>query len=243
MPALYDTIGQSYAHHRQPDPRIAETIRQALGPATSVVNVGAGAGSYEPNDRRVIAVEPSAAMIQQRPVGAGLVVQARAEALPFRDRSFDAAMAILTLHHWTDLKSGLLELRRVTRGAVAIVTFDAAFRGNWLTHYFPALTALDERVMPPLSALEAALGALQVSALPVPHDCADGFLYAYWRRPEAYLDPAVRAGMSAFWAIGDLSEGLARLGADLESGAWQARHADLLAREESDLGYRLIIAR
>lgn len=150
MAALYDTIGVDYANLRKPDPRIAAQIGAALGPARTVLNVGAGAGSYEPSDREVTAVEPSLEMIRQRPHGAAPVVQASAESLPFADDSFDAAMAILTVHHWADKAQGLAELRRVSRGPVLVLTFDSAHRGNWLTDYLPGLIELDERIMPPM---------------------------------------------------------------------------------------------
>ena len=150
MAALYDTIGVDYANLRKPDLRIAAQIEAALGPAQTVLNVGAGAGSYEPRDREVTAVEPSLEMIRQRPTAAAPVVQASAESLPFADGAFDAAMAILTIHHWSDIAQGLAELRRVTRGPVVLLTFDPAHRGNWLADYFPELIDLDERVMPPM---------------------------------------------------------------------------------------------
>ncbi len=243
MTPAYDTIGIDYARLRQPDPRIAARIEAALGDARTVLNVGAGTGSYEPADRAVTALEPSAEMIRQRPAGAAPAVQGTAEALPFPDQCFDAAMAVLTVHHWTDQRLGLAELRRVTRGPIVILTYDPAFRGFWLADdYFPALTALDEAKMPPLAIYGGILGKVRVEAMPIPHDCSDGFLCAYWRRPAAYLDPQVRAAMSSFHLIGDVSGPIAQLEADLASGAWHARHGHLLAREELDLGYRLVVA-
>ena len=241
MGALYDTIGIGYADLRKPDPRIAALISEALGPAETVLNVGAGTGSYEPEDRPVTAVEPSLAMIRQRRPTAARAIQARAEALPFADDSFDAAMAILTVHHWADQARGLQEMRRVTRGPLVLLTYDPSFRGLWLTDYFPELIALDEARMPSLSDYEQWLGPVRIAPVPIPHDCSDGFLYAYWRRPGAYLDPRIRSGSSSFWAIGDAEAGLGRLAGDLESGEWQRRHAELLAREECDLGYRLVM--
>lgn len=242
MSARYDTIGIDYARLRRPDPRIAALIDAALGDARSVVNIGAGAGSYEPEGRQVTAVEPSAAMIGQRPPGSAPVVQAGAEELPFADDHFDAAMAVLTVHHWHDQPRGLAELRRVARGPVAILTYDPAFRGFWLADYLPALVALDEAQMPPLASYAAALGPVTISPVPIPHDCTDGFLCAYWRRPAAYLDARVRAAMSSFWALGDVSRELARLEADLASGAWEARYGELLQRESLDCGYRLVVS-
>jgi SAM-dependent methyltransferase len=240
--AVYDSIGIGYARSRRPDPRIAATIASALGTAQPILNVGAGTGSYESAGRRVIALEPSAAMIAQRPAGAAPVVQGIAEALPFADASFAAAMAILTVHHWRDAARGLAELRRVTSGPIVILTYDPAFRGFWLADYIPELVQLDEKRMPPLSLYGEVLGPVQISAVPIPHDCADGFLCAWWRRPAAYLDPHIRAGMSSFALIGDVSPALDRLAADLASGAWAARHAGLLTSDSLDLGYRLVVA-
>ena len=240
MRRAYDTIGINYADLRKPDPRIEAAIGRALGSARTVLNVGAGAGSYEPADRQVTAVEPSMEMIRQRDAAAAPVVQGQAEDLPFGDNSFDASMAILTVHHWSDKETGLREMRRVTRGRVVVLTFDAAHRGFWLADYIPDLVALDEAQMPRMTDYGDWLGAVEISAVPIPHDCTDGFLCAYWRRPAAYLDPRIRAAMSSFWAIGDVSEGLARLASDLETGAWTRRHRDLLALDECDFGYRLV---
>lgn len=241
MSALYDRIGIDYAELRRPDPRIANVIEQALGPAMTILNVGAGTGSYEPADRRLVAVEPSLAMIRKRRPGAARVVQAVAAGLPFADRTFDAAMAVLTVHHWPDQQAGLRELRRVTRGPVVLLTFDPASR-PWLTDYLPQLATLDEAQMPRIADYGRWLGSVRIVPVPVPHDCTDGFLHAYWRRPAAYLDPRLRRGSSAFWAIGDVEAGLASLARDLETGAWQRRHADLLACDAYDAGYRLVVA-
>lgn len=239
MSALYDRIGDGYAGLRRPDPRIAARLRAALGPARRVLNVGAGTGNYEPSGLDLVAVEPSREMIRQRPPGAAPCVQALAGALPFADGAFEAALAILTVHHWPDPAAGLAELRRVTRGRIVILTFDPAAR-PWLTGYLPGLAALDEAQMPALRTYADALGPLSVTPLPVPHDCTDGFLYAYWRRPEAYLDPAVRSGSSSFRALPGLEAGLDRLRADLDSGEWDRRHAGLRGLETYDAGYRLI---
>jgi SAM-dependent methyltransferase len=241
--AKYDTIGVDYADLRKPEPRIAALIDRALGQARTVVNVGAGTGSYEPTDRDVTAVEPSAEQIRQRPAIAAPAIQGHAEALPFADKSFDAAMAVLTVHHWSDQAKGMAEMRRVSRGPIVLLTFDPAQRGNWLGDYLPGLAELDDVQMPPLSAYEAWLGAVEIMPVPVPHDCADGFLYAYWRRPHAYLDPRIRRGMSSFWALEGADAGLVRLERDLASGAWEARYGHLLAQDSCDLGYRLVVAR
>lgn len=238
--ATYDQIGDGYARRRQPDPRIAAAIVAALGDARTIVNVGAGTGSYEPADRIVQAVEPSALMISQRPAGAAPCVCASAEALPFANGAFDAAMAVLTIHHWSDWRAGLREMRRVARDRILLLTFDTEASDFWLTRdYFPELMALDQRIMPKLSDLQSELGQAEATPIPVPHDCVDGFLGAYWRRPEIYLDPIARRSMSSFARI-DAEEGLQRLAHDLDTGAWCARNADLLDRDALDIGYRLL---
>ena len=239
----YDVIGVDYARLRKPDPRIAAMIHAALGDARTVLNVGAGAGSYEPEEREVTALEPSAEMISQRPTSAARVVQGRAEQLPFADASFDASMAVLTVHHWADAGQGLREMRRVTRGPIVILTYDPAFRGFWLADYIPELVTLDEAQMPPMTMYEDVLGPVAVTAVPIPHDCADGFLCAYWRRPEAYLDRRITAAMSSFWAIGDVADALGRLDEDLRSGAWAAHYGQLMALGALDCGYRLVTTR
>lgn len=243
---LYDAIGDGYATTRRPDPRIAAAIDRALRDARSVVNVGAGSGSYEPADREVTAVEPSAAMIAQRPPGAAPAVQAVAEALPFDDASFDAALATMTLHHWDDAWRGLAELRRVARDRVVILTWDPAVAGaSWLiADYLPELLALDLFRFPEAAAIASALGGAEVWPVPIPSDCRDGFIEAFWARPEAYLDPAVRAGMSGMRQLGAavVEPAMRRLAADLDSGAWDRRHGHLREQDELDLGYRLVVA-
>jgi SAM-dependent methyltransferase len=179
-------------------------------------------------------------MIAQRAESSATVIRGYAEDLPFDDDSFDAAMATLTIHHWADKAKGVAEMRRVTRGRIVFLTYDPAFRGFWLADYFPALTTLDEGQMPMMADYERWLGAVKVSPVPIPHDCTDGFLAAYWRRPSAYLDARVRAAMSSFHALGDVSDGLARLAADLDSGAWERQYGDLLALGALDCGYRLV---
>lgn len=242
MAELYDSIGHGYRNLRRPDPRIAAPIRHALGDAASVVNVGAGAGSYEPTDRRVIAVEPSLTMIRQRPRGAAPVVQASGTDLPFRDEAFDASLAILTIHHWPDRAKGLRELGRAARRRVVLLTWDPSYGGFWLTDYFPEMLEIDRKILPSVEELGRALGRISVTNVPVPHDCSDGFLGAYWRRPEAYLDPRVRSAISTFSKLSDLETGLVRLGDDLQSGEWRRRYGNLLRRSSLDLGYRLVVS-
>jgi len=241
MSAKYDRIGINYAELRKPDRRIAKIIDSALGSARTVLNVGAGTGSYEPADRSVVAVEPSQEMIRKRNPAAAEAIQASAEDLPFDDKAFDASMAILTIHHWPDKEAGLREMRRATRGRLVLLTFDPS-RRPWLTDYLPELAALDEAQMPAMSDYERWLGPVRITPVLVPHDCSDGFLYAYWRRPAAYLDPHLRSGSSSFWAIGNAEAGLQDLRRDLETGAWQRRYAGLLALDEYDAGYRLVLA-
>lgn len=242
--ADYDIIGRAYARRRRPDPRIAQVINSAMGDARSIVNVGAGAGSYDPVGRAVVAVEPSLVMIGQRPEGSAPAVRGSAERLPFADGSFDAALAILTVHHWQERRAGLEEMRRVARDRVVILTWDPTHPGFWLVRdYFPDLIEHDRCIFPTVGELEAVLGRVKVGAVPVPHDCIDGFLGAYWRRPEAYLDEEIRAGISTFARIGDVASRVERLRGDLESGRWRVKNAELLGLEELDVGYRLVISR
>jgi hypothetical protein len=240
----YDEIGRNYALVRHADPRISALIDEALGDASSVVNVGAGTGSYEPSDRRVVAVEPSSVMISQRR-SIVPVIQAVAELLPFRDGTFDAAMAILTMHHWSDPGKGSTELRRVAR-RVVVLTIDPEFaRSFWLTaEYFPEIGEWDAKHFMSIDEVCRSLGETTTVPVFVPHDCQDGFLAAFWRRPSSYLDPAVRAGISTFAMIDEREReaGLRRLAQDLESGAWTARHQSLRNLDVLDVGYRLIIA-
>ena len=241
MSANYDIIGSNYAELRKPDRRIARIIESALGSARTVLNVGAGTGSYEPTDRSLVAVEPSREMIRKRSPTAAKAIEASADDLPFDDKSFDASMAILTLHHWPDKAAGLHEMRRVTRGRIVLLTFDPSHR-PWLTDYLPELAALDEVQAPTMSDYERWLGAVQITQVLVPHDCSDGFLYAYWRRPAAYLDAHIRSGSSSFWAIGNAEAGLQKLRRDLETGEWEGRYAELLTLDEYDAGYRLVVS-
>lgn len=239
--SLYDSIGRDYASYRRPDPRIGRAIAAALGAARDVVNVGAGSGSYEPEDRRVVAIEPSSAMIRQRRPGAAPAVQAVASALPFRDASFAASLAILTVHHWQDQARGLAELARVARDRVVILTWDPEVGEFWLVReYFPEFIALDRAAMPTLGDLRRIYGRIEVQPVPIPHDCSDGFLAAYWRRPEAYLDAGVRGAISTFAKLADAGPGLARLADDLRSGEWHRRFGHLLEMTEIDPGYRLV---
>ena len=241
--ARYDRIGHGYAKIRRSEPRIAARIDAALGECRSVVNVGAGTGSYEPAGRDVVAVEPSSVMIRQRGDDASPAVRASGVALPFRDRSFDASLAVLTLHHWPDVAAGAAELARVARDRTLVLTYDTSVGGFWLMDYFPEILALDAASMPSLDALRRSLGRVETHDVPVPHDCIDGFLGAHWRRPEAYLREDVRSATSVFARIQDVESGVERLRHDLASGEWERRYGSLLERSELDVGYRLLVAR
>lgn len=243
---VYDQIGTGYAAARHSDPRIAQAIRRAIGDATSVLNVGAGSGSYEPADVRVIAVDPSEEMIRQRPVSAALCIKAFAEALPFEDDAFDAAMAVLTVHHWSDRTRGLREMRRVAAKRVVVFTWDPeSIDAYWLvTEYLPEVAALDVPRFPTMNDFSAMLPNARVEPLPIARECTDGFFGAFWGRPEAYLDEHVRQGISVFRQLPDdvIEPAIDRLASDLRSGAWDKRHGNLRALPELDVGYRLVIA-
>ncbi len=245
---LYDTIGATYTVTRRTEPRIAAQVWAALGDARAVLNVGAGTGSYEPPDREVTAVEPSAVMRAQRPAGAAQCVAATAQSLPFEDQSFDAAMAFATVHHWQEPIAGLLEMRRVARRVVVFAcdTSDESWRRRfWLTRdYLPEVVGLRAcRVLASLTELAQAIGARMEPVL-IPWDCADGFFEAYWRRPEAYLDERVRRGISVWARVGTDAEQRAvrSLRDDLASGRWAERNRDLLDLDAAELGLRLLIA-
>ena len=245
MPQLYDTIGTTYTATRRTEPRIAAQIWEALGDARSVLNVGAGTGSYEPPDRNVLAVEPSAVMRAQRPADAAPCIEGTAEHLPFDDQSFDAAMAVCTVHHWQDPIGGLRELRRVAR-RVVVFLFDTSDPDLfWLNRdYLPEFASLRScQVLASPHELADAIGA-RIEPVLIPWDCADGFYEAHWRRPEAYLDEGVRRGVSVWDALGPAVEQRAvrALGDDLASGRWAVRNAGLLDLAAAELGARLLIA-
>jgi SAM-dependent methyltransferase len=240
---LYDTIGATYIVTRCTEPRIAAQLWAALGGARTVLNVGAGTGSYEPAGLDVTAVEPSAVMRGQRPAGAAPCVDATAESLPFEDQSFDAAMAVASIDHWPDPLAGLREMRRVAR-RVVVLTCDASDAGRfWLNRdYLPEYAGLWAR-RPALAELASAIAA-RTEPVPIPWDCCDGFYEAYWRRPGAYLDEHVRRGMSIWARVGPQAEQRAvrSLRADLASGRWAERNRDLAGLESAELGTRLLVA-
>ena len=241
----YDRYGHGYVLRRQADPRIAENVHAALGPARKVLNVGAGAGSYEPADRLVMAVEPSAVMRAQRPPQLLPAVNATAAELPFDDGAFDAAMAMMTVHQWPDAAAGLAELRRVASGPVVVLTFDPdALARLWLNDYAPEMMAAERGRMPAIGAICAALGGrCEARPIPVPIDCTDGFAEAFYARPERLLDPAVRRAQSAWGFVGPEAQerAVARLRADLESGAWDERYGDLRRQPHFDGALCLVV--
>jgi SAM-dependent methyltransferase len=243
----YETGDIDYTAVRRTDPRFAAAIEAALGDARTVINVGAGAGSYEPAEREVTAVEPSAAMRAQRPEHLAPAVEAVAERLPFPDDSFDAAMATVTIHHWDDLDAGLRELRRVSRGPVVILTFDAPeLRRLWLADYIPELAAVECRRFPSIDHVVRILGGdVEVQELPIPRDCVDGFGEAFYARPEAFLDPAVRQAQSGWRFVDDavVETAMSRLARDLESGSWDRRYGSWRSAPSYRGSVRLVIAR
>lgn len=241
----YEHHGRTYAQHRRADPRIAARVHAALGDARTVLNVGAGAGSYEPSDRWLLAVEPSATMRAQRPPDAAPAIDARAEALPFDDDCFDAAMACVTIHHWSPAAAGLAELRRVSRGPVVVFTFELQCLPAWQLDYLREGVEKELPRFPAVDDIAAALGGrTRIQRIPTPGDCTDGFFEAFWRRPERLLDPEVRSAQSV-WALldADVEQRIVdRLAKGLESGAWDAEHGHLRDQDELDGALRLVIS-
>jgi SAM-dependent methyltransferase len=243
--ADYEKIGGAYARHRRADPRIAARIEAALGGARTVLNVGAGAGSYEPADRWVLAVEPSATMRAQRPAGAAPAIDARAEALPLDDGAVEAAMACVTIHHWEPPAAGLAELRRVARGPVVVFTFELDSLPAWQLEFLREGVELERTRFPAIADVAAALGGrTRVERIPTPADCEDGFFEAFWSRPEALLDPAIRAAQSIWELLGPGEEErmVDRLAAALDSGAWDEAHGHLREQDSIDGSLRLVIS-
>jgi SAM-dependent methyltransferase len=242
----YEAGGSGYAVQRRTDPRIAAYVHEALGDAETVVNVGAGAGSYEPRDREVTAVEPSEAMRLQRPADLAVAVDGIAEALPFPDEWFDAAMATVTIHQWRDLDQGLSEMRRVTRGPVVILTFDAdALTRLWIADYMPELVAAEAARYPAISHIREVLGGTSTAVeVPIPLDCVDGFGEAFYGRPERMLDPAVRQAQSGWGFIEPevATASVERLRVALESGEWDAKHGALRTQPAYLGSLRLVVA-
>jgi SAM-dependent methyltransferase len=245
-PSRYDTIGTTYTATRRPEPRFARRIEAVIGAGRRVVNVGAGTGSYEPADPFVAALDPSLTMLRQRAASAGPAVLGAAEALPFRAGAFDVALAVLTMHHWSDLDAGVGEMQRVARRQV-VFFFEPSFTDKiWLfAEYFPEMANLpSERAAPDLERLANLLAVTHVESLLVPADCTDGFGGCYWNRPEAYLDANVQAGISGLAQLDPevRRRGTERLRRDLEDGTWDERHGGLRRLTEIDIGYRLLVA-
>lgn len=240
----------SYAHAapeyrlaRHPDPRIQAQVSAELHGFGSLLNVGAGTWSYEPPGKAIVAMDRSMEMLRRRPAGAAPCIHGSAEDLPFKDKSFDAALAVLTIHHWERWEDGLQEMKRVSRKRVVLLTWDPDHAGFWLTQdYFPEMRALDARIFPSLASLRRALGSIAVKPVRIPGDCTDGFLGAYWKRPEAYLSEPKRKAISSFARIEGLQQGLSRLSSDLEDGEWERKYGGLRGLAELDIGYRLVTA-
>jgi SAM-dependent methyltransferase len=244
MDAIYDEIGKNYSVRRCTDPKIAQQLYEELQGATRIVNIGAGTGSYEPENIELVAVEPSSVMIAQRKVGSHPVEQAFAEKLPFENSSFSHAMTVLSMHHWQDRARAFHEINRVATEKFVAITWDPASEPFWLTRdYFPEIYEMDQRIFPDLEELSQYFDGVTIRPLQIPSDCQDGFLTAFWKRPEAYLSSNVRQAMSPFSKIKNLSEGLQKLGDDLASGVWARNNHAILDASYLDVGYRVISAR
>ena len=241
MPVDYDQLAEQYRIHRKPDPRIAERIQVHVQGAQRVLNVGAGLGSYEPEDCEVVAIEPSYEMIAKRKKSEAKVIQGAAEDLPFGDHEFDVSVGILTIHHWSDIVLGLKEMLRVSKDKIVLFTWIGYGSNFWLEDYVPEIIEVDEKLFPTLEELDQILGGISVGTVDIPYDCTDGFMCAYWRRPEAYLDPKVRKAISTFSRTPDIQIRLNRLQDDITSGVWREKYSHLLERESLDLGYRLVV--
>ena len=244
MNAIYDEIGISYAVNRCTDPKIAEQLYAELRGATRIVNIGAGTGSYEPEDVELVAVEPSAQMIGQRKSGSHPVEQAFAEALPFEDKSFSHAMTVLSMHHWQDRARAFGEINRVTTDKFVAITWDPEAEPFWLTRdYFPEIHEMDKPIFPKTTELKEFFDEVTIRPLLIPGDCQDGFFAAFWKRPRAYLNSQVRQSMSPFAKLKNVSAGLQKLAEDIASGAWASKNQAILNAASLDVGYRLISAK
>ena len=241
MSVNYDLLAKQYRNHRKPDPRIAARIRFYTEGARRILNVGSGIGSYEPEDCDIVAVEPSNEMNARRKNSKATLLQGVAEYLPFKDNIFDMSLAILTMHHWSDIGSGLKEMARVSKYRLLLFTWIGYGNEFWLENYIPEIRGVDDKLFPSLEELERILGELSVEIIEIPHNCCDGFMCAYWRRPEAYLDPKVRKAISTFSRVPDITDSLDKLQTDVISGAWHKKHSHLLEKETLDLGYRLVV--
>jgi SAM-dependent methyltransferase len=242
MSVDYDKLAQQYKNYRKPDPRIKERIHFHLQGARRILNVGAGTGSYEPEHCEVVALEPACEMISRRINSGAILVQGIAEALPFKDNCFDCSMGILTVHHWSDIPSGLREMLRVTMDKIVLFTWIGYGNNFWLEDYIPEIAGIEKKLFPRLEELEQVLGNIFVETVEIPYDCTDGFMCAYWRRPKMYLDPDARKAISTFSRIPEFKVGLNKLRDDIGSGAWRKKYGRLLDKQSLDFGYRLVIA-
>lgn len=238
---IYDKIGETYNRERWPDPRIEEKIHRKLLGIRSVLNIGAGTGSYEPKDKIVIGLDPSMVMLKSRLPGAAPCVMGGAEALPFKTSAFECSMVILTMHHWSDWKKGIQEALRICKYRLVIVTWDPGHAGFWLTQdYLREIKKVDSAKFPKMEDLRAALGNISIEPVLIPGDCKDGFMGAYWQRPEAYLDESKRKSISSL-ALNSSVPGLEKLRRDISSGEWEKKYGYLRNESELDIGYRLIV--
>jgi ubiquinone/menaquinone biosynthesis C-methylase UbiE len=241
--ANYEVIGRHYSSLRQPDKKIARAINSELAGTETVVNIGAGTGSYEPDDKTVTAVEPCQTMIaRRRPCKQATVVRASAENLPFASNSFDASLAILTLQHWNNWRKGIQEAKRVARSKVVLFTWHHTQERYWLSDYFPEIENFDKHLFPTIEDFSRELGELRIIPVAIPWDCSDGFMYAYWARPERYLDSKTRSAISTFSRLPNVEQGAEKLSHDLKSGLWRRKHGHILGSKERDFGYRLVVA-
>ena len=241
MKTKYDQIGINYAQKRQSDPRIAAQILDRLKGAKRIVNIGAGAGSYEPKSMDLVALEPSLEMIKQRPADAHPVVQGTAESLPFPDNSFTHALTILSMHHWTNRELAFREINRVVTESFVAVSWNPNADSFWLTRdYFPEIVEYDKTIFPRVDEFHNHFDEVEISSLLIPEDCIDGFLAAYWKRPSAYLDEEVRNSISSFSKLDDISQTLSKLESDIQSGEWAKRNASILEQSAIDVGYIII---
>lgn len=244
MNIIYDEIGINYSITRSTDPNVAKQFYSDIKDATRIVNIGAGTGSYEPEDIDLVAVEPSAEMITQRKDGSHSVIQASAENLPFEDNSFSHAMTVLSMHHWENRIRAFSEINRVTTKKFVAITWDPKSEPFWLTRdYFPEIHEMDKRIFPEMEDFKEHFDDVEIRSLQIPHDCQDGFFAAFWKRPKAYLSPEVRQATSPFSKVKNLSEGLQKLEDDLISGAWAKNNYAILNESSLDAGYRIVSAK
>jgi SAM-dependent methyltransferase len=243
----YNRQAQNYGQIRQEDRRIQAVIDLALGCARTVLNIGAGTGSYEPKDRYVLALEPSLTMRAQRRSGMAPAMIGTASEIPFDDDTFDASMAMLTVHHWPDLAKGLGEMARVTAGPRIVMSFDPdAHTDFWMFDYVPEMAVVERARYPAISKIVEGLGGVvEVLTLPVARDCTDRFQVALYARPEEFLIEAVRRSQSAwnFLEAGVEARFVQQLGHDLETGVWDVKYGHLRHQDTIDCQLRLIVSR